>query len=1354
MRTTTNTSTTTERRRGLIAGIVGVMAILAADEAAAQPGPVEGQCSNYRVSPTAATLPAAGGSGTFTIEWDWEEPPFDGMCILNCSYDECGNSVGSVQSSALAWLSATKEHADQVRYTVQAHTGTSERTGTLTVAGATFTVTQQTPCPLSADGVSPSSVTVGAGGGKRTVSVSGRSDCSWPVSDDRDWIEIEVPPGNVSGGGSVTIDVHGHFGAARSGTVTVAGRSVMVSQEAYELPSCPPAGVTPTSLEFGSGAGSATVEVVYPQTEVSCQRQPVSLSEDRDWITTSFDGTTNEVTVSVAANPGAARSGTVTILPALAGEVSVSQAAGAAPCPDKPDGVSPSSVTVEAGRGASVSVSGRSDCSWPVSSDRGWITVDPASVSGGGSVTITVGTNTGGRSGTVTIGGLSVTVTVPCPDKPDGVSPSLVRFGTEGGNASVSVAGPDNCSWPVSSDRDWITVDPASVSGGGSVTITVGTNTGGRSGTVTIGGLSVTVTVPCPDKPDGVSPSLVRFGTEGGNASVSVAGPDNCSWPVSSDRDWITVDPASVSGGGSVTITVGRNTGAEQSGTVTVGGSQGVMVLQEGVPTPCLAAVSPPSVTFGIEGGMRQVSVTGPDDCSWSVESDRGWIGVSSGSVSDGGSVTITVGRNTGAERSGTVTVGSQGVPVSQEGVLPPCPLPGVSSTSLQFGAGGGTGQVSVTGPGDCSWPVSSDRDWITVSPGSVSGGGSVTITAGANPDGARSGTVMIGDRSVSVTQEPPVEEPDREVRLACPRAPDVSSPSVSFDVFDAPVENRQVLVMGPAHCSWSVTDDRSWMSAWPSSLSGGGSIWISVAQNRGGSRTGTVAIGAYDLPVAQRGPHGPTAEAGPDQTARVGAAVVLDGTGSTFLGGLVRYEWTQEREHPQERDRRRWPVEFRSEGKDEPCESPCTDSKPFVLAPAPTADATLVFKLTVTDANGTHLDTVQVTVLGQELTDHRDRLAAKWAARRGYGDDVCTAYDRAPRTAIDVFVWNTHRLHRSGILDYVDDLYAVTGKSPGRTPTNYTGCGGPESNRTFMSMKDPTPGEPSLWAKFHSVYSGDTTVLPAWKKSGDPAGPHRPFFLSLETLGSGPRGQIHFWHPEWLRVRREFTRPLERCGNRVLVIPRTEKCDDCELTDSYDESDVPPCSDGGLPTRYGDYVTDDPYGPYERGHSRERFAITDAYSFEMDQDYNWVTIHDSAPSCNNMKRVYSRRYGDPNWRWKPTDTDCISVHRRFSDNHFLDGATTIKALHLAELRDRIDALRADFGLSAFRWTDPIIVPGVTQAKAEHLTELRAALNAAYSAAGEEDVPEYTDGTIAAGVTPIRAVHWTELQQAVLALEP
>ena len=105
-----------------------------------------------------------------------------------------------------------------------------------------------------------------------------------------------------------------------------------------------------------------------------------------------------------------------------------------------------------------------------------------------------------------------------------------------------------------------------------------------------------------------------------------------------------------------------------------------------------------------------------------------------------------------------------------------------------------------------------------------------------------------------------------------------------------------------------------------------------------------------------------------------------------------------------------------------------------------------------------------------------------------------------------------------------------------------------------------------------------------------------------------------------------------------------------------------------------------------------------------------------------------------------------------FTDDPLVPGVTPVRAVHLLELRSRIDALRLRAGLSAFGWTDAKVVPGVTPARALHLLELRSALGEAYAAAGRP-APGYTDAAVTPGATAMRALQLQELRAAVTALE-
>jgi hypothetical protein len=98
-----------------------------------------------------------------------------------------------------------------------------------------------------------------------------------------------------------------------------------------------------------------------------------------------------------------------------------------------------------------------------------------------------------------------------------------------------------------------------------------------------------------------------------------------------------------------------------------------------------------------------------------------------------------------------------------------------------------------------------------------------------------------------------------------------------------------------------------------------------------------------------------------------------------------------------------------------------------------------------------------------------------------------------------------------------------------------------------------------------------------------------------------------------------------------------------------------------------------------------------------------------------------------------------------------LSAGTLIKAVHITELRSRIDAIRAARGLPAFSYGDPTLTVGSTVVRAVHITDLRTALSQAYVAAGSTP-PTYTDPSLAAGV-PVKVAHIAELRAAIVAIE-
>ena len=104
-----------------------------------------------------------------------------------------------------------------------------------------------------------------------------------------------------------------------------------------------------------------------------------------------------------------------------------------------------------------------------------------------------------------------------------------------------------------------------------------------------------------------------------------------------------------------------------------------------------------------------------------------------------------------------------------------------------------------------------------------------------------------------------------------------------------------------------------------------------------------------------------------------------------------------------------------------------------------------------------------------------------------------------------------------------------------------------------------------------------------------------------------------------------------------------------------------------------------------------------------------------------------------------------------FTDDPLQAGVSPVKLIHVTELRQRIDDLRARFALGAFAWTDAALVAGVTPVRAAHLVELRLALAEAYAAANRA-APAWSPTTVSAGTTVISAASFSELRAAVLAM--
>jgi hypothetical protein len=188
---------------------------------------------------------------------------------------------------------------------VGAISGTVSRSGSITIADKTFNVTQTgVSCSYS---ISPTVQGVAFGGGTATATVTASTGCAWTAKSNSSWITVTAGASG-SGNGSVTYKASANSGAGRSGSLTIAGKTLTVGQAAVN---CAYA-ISPGSQSVGSGSATGSVNVT---TSASCGW---GASSNASWITlTSGAGGTvgnGKVNYSVQANTtGASRSGTVAV---------------------------------------------------------------------------------------------------------------------------------------------------------------------------------------------------------------------------------------------------------------------------------------------------------------------------------------------------------------------------------------------------------------------------------------------------------------------------------------------------------------------------------------------------------------------------------------------------------------------------------------------------------------------------------------------------------------------------------------------------------------------------------------------------------------------------------------------------------------------------------------------------------------------------------------------------------------------------------------------------------------------------------------------------------------------------------
>ena len=277
------------------------------------------------------------------------------------------------------------------------------------------------------------------------------------------------------------------------------------------------------------------------------------------------------------------------------------------------------------------------------------------------------------------------------------ISPTNQSIGSSGGNFQVNVIGTTGCSRTAVSTTSWINVSSGSTGdGNGIVNLSVQANTGiARNGTVTIAGQTFTVNqaagtiatptptptpqqtptptpivtptpsptpVPCTYSLSASSASIAATGATG---TFTITTSPGCNWSAISYNPWIRITSLNNgTGSGWVDYFVDPNPGEERGGSIAIAG-QFFTIIQTGN-TACTVIVPSSTPAFSAQATSSTFAVTA-NNCAWTASTTASWIAIHTPSGTGTGTVSFSLAANTGAARTGSITVNGQSFTFSQD---------------------------------------------------------------------------------------------------------------------------------------------------------------------------------------------------------------------------------------------------------------------------------------------------------------------------------------------------------------------------------------------------------------------------------------------------------------------------------------------------------------------------------------------------------------------------------------------------------------------------------------------------------------------------------------------------------------
>jgi len=298
----------------------------------------------------------------------------------------------------------------------------------------------------------------------------------------------------------------------------------------------------------------------------------------------------------------------------------------------------------------------------------------------------------------------------------------------------------------------------------------------------------------------------------------------------------------------------------------------------------CDYGLSAASTNFDMGAGSGSVALSAENGCAWTATNNVNWLTItSSHSGSGNGTVSYTVTANTSncTSRVGILTIGGQTFTVTQAAGLGSF---AVSATSTNVGAGAGTGHLLVAAGVGCTWTVTNNVSWLTITGGaSGSGSGTISYSIVANTANCtnRVGTLTIGGPSIG-SQTLTVTQASGNGSFA------VATTSTNVA---ASAGSGSVTVTAGIGCTWTAINNVSWLTiTGGASGSGNGTVSYSIAANTANctNRVGTLTVGTQPFTVRQAAGTGSYALMGSSTNVTASA-----GSGSVYLTAGNGCAWT-----------------------------------------------------------------------------------------------------------------------------------------------------------------------------------------------------------------------------------------------------------------------------------------------------------------------------------------------------------------------------------------------------------------------------------------------------------------------------